>query len=262
MEILFLVITGLLVFLVWNHFHWQADPWPEGALQIPRFQAHRGDRQFGARENSMEAFRQAKKSGAPMIELDVRLSADAQAIVFHDGDLKRLYRDESAVQKFTAAELKTRFQIPSLEEVLRDPDSPSFVNIEIKSTAYRDSRLEKAVIDVIRRTQSQSRVLMSSFNPLSLWRFRRLAPEIPRALLATREAGPGYPFYLQRLWLAPYVHPHLLHLDYRYVTPAQLENFRRRKIPVALWTMNDQKQTAEFFSAGVVSLISDSIYKN
>lgn len=256
-----LLLAILVVFLIWNHFHWQADPMPATALKIPLYQAHRGFWHGGSRENSLEAFRAARVSGATMIELDVRLSLDKKVIVFHDADLSRLYKNNALVGSFTAEQLRTQFQIPSLEDVLSDPQGPQMVNIEIKSAAYMNDDLERETIAVIHRTKAEGRVLMSSFNPLSLRRFYKLAPEIPRALLATREKAPGNQIYLSRLWLAPYVHPNLLHLDYRFVNSKMLQSFLDRKIPVALWTVNDRIQGQSFLDAGVVSLISDELLK-
>src|SRR4051794_40173519 len=55
----------------------------------PRVWAHRGDsaHQF---ENTMAAFDAARVAGADGIELDVRLDAGGNVVVFHDSDLQRL----------------------------------------------------------------------------------------------------------------------------------------------------------------------------
>ena len=45
-------------------------------MDFPNWQLHRGFWQEGLRENTMEAFRQAKKLKCEMIELDVQLSSD------------------------------------------------------------------------------------------------------------------------------------------------------------------------------------------
>ena len=56
---------------------------------LPAILAHRG----GAREapeNTLAAIAHARASGADGIELDLRLSGDGEAVVFHDADLQRL----------------------------------------------------------------------------------------------------------------------------------------------------------------------------
>ena len=57
---------------------------PAGVLNI----AHRGARAF-APENTLAAFRKAKRLGCQMFEIDVRMSRDGELIVHHDEQLTR-----------------------------------------------------------------------------------------------------------------------------------------------------------------------------
>jgi glycerophosphoryl diester phosphodiesterase len=52
--------------------------------------AHRGE-PVGHVENTLEAVRAAIEAGAPMVEIDVRLSADGHLAVVHDADLNRIW---------------------------------------------------------------------------------------------------------------------------------------------------------------------------
>ncbi len=256
MSFFFLCLAGVAVFLIWHHRHWQVLPWPERALQVPPFQAHRGAHQI-EQENTLAAFRAASLLGAEMIELDVRLSRDQIAVVFHDPDLQRIAGQKDLVKDLSAQELKDKARVPRLEEVLNDPQSPPLVNIEIKSSSFWQRGLEQAVAQVILDTQSTHRVLISSFNPLSLYRMSCLLPQVPRALLATGEEDPENKIYLKKLWLAPYVRIHALHLDYRFVTSAELKKFRDRQIPVAFWTVNNPVIAQQLLHQDCLSLISD-----
>ncbi|NNL64689.1 MAG: glycerophosphodiester phosphodiesterase, partial [Myxococcales bacterium] len=56
-----------------------------GALQVV---AHRGGMAEGP-ENTIEAFRRALASGADVIEMDVRASADGELVVIHDASVDR-----------------------------------------------------------------------------------------------------------------------------------------------------------------------------
>jgi glycerophosphoryl diester phosphodiesterase len=258
--IFLIVILGFVVFLIWNQQNWQVLPWPEKALKLPLFQGHRGyhDKE---KENTLAAFRAAKARGAEMVELDVQLSKDHVVVVFHDKDLQRLANDAGLLKDFTAAELKQKAQAPTLFEVLSDPLVPGKVNIEIKTDAVFNSDLEKAVAKVVQEARAESRVLISSFNPLSLYKMSVLLPDVPRALLASNDPSPGNRFYLKRKWLAPYVRVHLLHLDYRDVTTAKIKKYQKRQIPVALWTVDEVSTAQSFLEAGAVSIISDVILK-
>jgi len=68
--------------------------------------AHRGLHGGGTPENSLAAFRAAAAGGFG-IELDVQLSRDGEAMVFHDYELDRLTGAAGAVGDRTAAELGT-----------------------------------------------------------------------------------------------------------------------------------------------------------
>lgn len=255
----FLVLALLFSYLLYRHFTWQALPWPAEAVKPPSYQGHRGYWQGGERENTLASFRAAQQRGLQMIELDVRLSKEGLPVVFHDADLKRIGNSDKRVLDLGAEEMGSLVQAPLLEAVLMDPAVPRWINIETKTGAFFDGRLEKAIAEVVRKTQAEKRILFSSFNPLSLWRLSHHLPEVPRALLVTQEKAEGNRIYLRQMWLAPYVHLHALHLDYRFVTEEDLRNYKQRGIPVALWTVNEAEKADVFLKAGAFSIISDTL---
>lgn len=243
--------------------YWQPMPWPKSGLRLPKWQAHRGFRSEGSGivENTLEAFRHAKASGAEMFECDVRLSRDGEVVVFHDDDLKRLGGREDLVSDLTASELANLAKVPRLIDVLRDQGSPRLVNIELKTAVVRGGgKLEKACVQAVREAGAEERVLFSSFNPFAVRRLAKLAPEIPRALLVTNEADAENKIYLRKMWLGFWARPHLLHLDHRDVTSSAMEGYSNRSIPVAVWTVNDRARADALFDMGVVSVISDTLF--
>ncbi len=238
--------------------YWQPRPWPLGAPQLPWMQRHRGQwKDSGVRENTLEAFRLAKTRGAQMVELDVRLSKDGVAVVNHDETLKRLQGLDLNVSDLTASELWERGQVSKLSEVLSDPECPSLVNIEIKGHNFKNVGLEKAVAWAITESQANSRVIVSSFNPFSLKRMAKLMPSVPRALLAHDDPGPKNPIYLRKMWFAFLAQPHALNLANSMITHSRMRELNRRKIPVYVWTVNDQARADQLKELGVRGLISD-----
>ncbi|WP_413568062.1 glycerophosphodiester phosphodiesterase [Bdellovibrio sp. HCB117] len=257
---IFLVFLLLIaLFLFYKHLTWKALPWPDGAVKPPPYQGHRGYWKGGAQENTLASFEAAKQRGLMMIELDIRLSGDGVPVVFHDTDLKRLKEIEKIVVQMSAAELRAEADAPSLEEVFQSKLVPSFINIELKTSAMWDGALERAVADLIKKYKMEKRVLFSSFNPLSLWRLSHLLPDVPRALLATQEDEPENKIYLKHLWFAPYVRIHALHLDHHYVSVENVKQWLNRKVPVALWTVNDKEKAEAYLKAGALSIISDTL---
>jgi glycerophosphoryl diester phosphodiesterase len=102
----------------------------------------------------------------------------------------------------------------------------------------------------------ESRVLFSSFNPLALRAMAKLAPRIPRALLATGEPHEKNKFYLRKMLLAFLARPHMLNYDGRYFTPALARSLAARHVPVAIWTVEDPLEARKFLAMGVESIIS------
>lgn len=243
---------------------WETMPWPAGALQLPKAQCHRGFH-ASAPENTLAAFRAAAAAGAEMVELDVRLSSDERAVVVHDADLRRVIEGQTAnsgggeglVRDLSAAELAARARVPTLLEVLLDPACSGLkVNIELKHCPGQNAALAAAACAAVLEAQAQGRVLFSSFNPLLLRAAARHLPSVPRALLATGEKDPENKFYLRRMYLAFLARPHMLNYDGRYLTERLVRSLKSRKVPFAVWTVEDPAEARKFLAMGAESIIS------
>jgi glycerophosphoryl diester phosphodiesterase len=152
--------------------------------------AHRGLwRSGGAPENSLAAFEAACKAGYG-IELDVRLSADGEAMVFHDETLERLTASAGLVEEQTADELQALRLlgacevIPTLAEVLALVDGRAPLLVELKTPPGQEGLLERRVADLIEPYAGPVAVL--SFNADALAWLAAHAPGIRRGLNAAR----------------------------------------------------------------------------
>jgi len=162
---------------------------PAAFLRLPM--AHRAlhDRSQGRIENSLSAIRAAVAAGYA-IEIDLQLSSDGVAMVFHDDDLDRLTTERGAVSDRTAAALgritlrDSTDTIPSLAEVLTLTDGrvPLLIEIKDQSRAMTstDGRLEAAT--AVTLATYTGPVAVMSFNPASVAQMARLAPQIPRGI--------------------------------------------------------------------------------
>lgn len=191
-----------------------AVPLPVGFVQHPI--AHRGLHKRAARqvENAIGAFQAAIDQGYG-IELDVQMSADGQAMVFHDDTLDRLTPDSGPIRTRTAAELTqirlcdSDDMIPTLAEVLSLVAGRVPVLIEIKerldTMGPTEGRLEAAVATAIARCQGPLAVM--SFNPHCVEHMARLAPATARGLTTDtydpRDYAPLAPDICARLRAIP-----------------------------------------------------------
>lgn len=258
MTLIFFILL-VLGYFIYRHFSWKALPWPKDVQTPPPYQGHRGYWVTGIPENTLPAFEESAKRGYSMVEMDVRISKDNIPVVFHDSTLKRLANSNKDVNQCSAAELAEFANIPTLEEILKSSTIPRYLNIELKTSSVWEGLLEQKVSDLIKKYKAEKRVLFSSFNPLSLRRMSYLLPDVPRALLASREKTPDNKIYLRDLWFAPYIKIHALHLDYNYADIDELEKWKNREVPVALWTVNDREKAEAFLRAGALSIITDSL---
>ena len=163
--------------------------------------AHRGLHGEGRAENSLSAFAAARDAGFG-IELDVRLSADGEMVVFHDDTLTRVAGIDKRVDELTLEELKkcrlldTDDTVPTLREVLDLIDGRVPLLIEIKEDAGK-SAVTRTLVKEIEGYHGP--YIVESFNPLSLKLFRRLRPEVPVGILAQhfcrRDEYRGKPLY-------------------------------------------------------------------
>jgi glycerophosphoryl diester phosphodiesterase len=145
---------------------------------------------MGRPENSRAAVEAAIAAGYG-IEIDVQLSADAQAIVFHDETLDRMTTQSGLLNTRSAAELGLipllggHEGIPTLPEILVLVAGQVPLLIEIKDQdgqmGLTDGRLEQATTSAL--TGYDGPVAVMSFNPHSVAHMARLAPQISRGLI-------------------------------------------------------------------------------
>lgn len=221
--------------------------------------AHRGLwRPGGPPENSLAAVEAACAAGYG-IELDVQLTADNRAVVFHDPDLKRMTGREGRVRDLQAGEL-TRLSltggtetIPTLDQALAVIGDRAMVFVELKTPEGDEGSLERAVAGALEGHTGPAMVV--SFNPFALTALRRMAPHIPRGLsgsdhvdFSARLAQPDAdrPFRAEHLAMAA---PAALVVGQRMIAHPQVQRLRREGLPTVVWTLRslaERERTARF----------------
>ncbi len=154
--------------------------------------AHRGyhDASRGVVENSRAAFIAAIKAGYA-IELDVQLSADGHAMVFHDYEMSRLTAQTGALRTRTCDEL-TKITLKGCEEFI--PTLPEILTLVagrvplLIETKDQDGAmgpdvgpLEQSVATAL--ADYDGLVAVMSFNPHSVAALAERAPDVPRGIV-------------------------------------------------------------------------------
>lgn len=164
--------------------------------------AHRGlhDKAKGRAENSPKAFAAAIRHGYG-IELDLQLSKDGQAMVFHDYDLARLTGAQGPISQRTAAELSgiallhDGDGIPTLAEVLEQVAGSVPLLIEFKDQdgqmGPNVGDLENAAAAILKNYDGEYAVM--SFNPHSVAALKKALPDVPRGLVTCAYIAKDWP---------------------------------------------------------------------
>ncbi|MHB1482691.1 MAG: glycerophosphodiester phosphodiesterase, partial [Bellilinea sp.] len=133
-----------------------------------------------APENTLAAFILAKEQGADGIELDAKLSADGEVVVFHDRTVDRTTQGKGRVNQLTLEQLRqldagiwksTIFKgekIPTLAEVFEAVGGKMIINIELTNYFSISDGLPHRVVNLVRKHKLEDSVMFSSFLPMNL----------------------------------------------------------------------------------------------
>jgi glycerophosphoryl diester phosphodiesterase len=205
-------------------------------------------------ENTLAAFRRALALKVDGIELDVQVTREGVPVVFHDDTLRRLTGQPGRVTGKTWPELeKLRVAgtepIPRLADVLALVHGRALVQIELKRGA-----VVPPVVRAIRHARATGWVIFASFEAGLLAEAHRLAPKIPRMLIA--EGRGGTKKLLPRMNA---VGASGVSLNYRAVRRRALVNaIHTAGATLWCWTVNDARTARRLAGWGVDALVGDN----
>lgn len=243
-------------------FAYLDDPVRDGAVLAL---AHRGGAyhpEIEGLENTHAAFRHAVDLGFDYLETDVHVTRDGVLLAFHDQVLDRVSDHEGAIVELTQAEVGRalvggRERVPTLVELLEAFPHARF-NIDLKSDGAVDA-LARLVVE----RGLWDRVLVGSFSPRRLRRFRRLvAHRVPTSahpieVLAFRALPSGrLADLLVRGRVAALQVPHRRG-RWTVVTPGLVRRAHAAGLHVHVWTIDDPDEMRELLDRGVDGLVSD-----
>lgn len=252
----------------------------------PQIFAHRGASAV-APENTLPAFEKALDLGADGIELDVQATADGELVVLHDFSLERSTSGVGLLRNHTLAQLAgidagIRFSqsfantpIPTLEQVFDLVGDRCIVNVEIKNMDWDGGPEAGPLAHMIKQRGLYRQVIVSSFNPLSLRKVRRLDPSIRLGFLYF--AQPPHSngakesllkrirplplkllfLHLTRPWFTRVIAPEALHPYFAAIDSQLVEAARARGQLVNAWTVNDGREARRLARLGVDAIITD-----
>lgn len=226
-------------------------------LERPWVIAHRGS-SFKEPENTLRAFERALNEGADGLELDVWRCASGEIVVTHNRDLSLITRQPGDVEKKTLTELRQLDfgqgeKIPTLEEVLEFTPRFKILNIELKGKSLWSNGVESLIYELLRKHDLLDRTILSSFNPMTLYRLKRISPKIRLGLIFYGKST----LPLRRAWGAFFLNLTSFHPAMDCLNSGLILRARRKNQKVIAWTINNIHDLETCMSLGVHGMITD-----
>ena len=235
-----------------------------GPFPRPMLLGHRGAG-GEAPENTWPAFEAARRAGMDGFEIDVLSTVDGVPVVVHDLTLERIVGGRGTIssmpwKSISRLDVGSHFhpryageRVPRLEDVLDHYGGDLILDIEIKGISPMSAGLEEMVVGLVRERDLSDRVILSSFNPLTIMRLKRMAPEIRTGFNYISDFMKD----IRRLWFAPFLptfskHPQPWAVDEMYV-----KRQHKKGIWVIPWAVNDDAEITRLLGLDIDGLISD-----
>ncbi|MFT4289343.1 glycerophosphodiester phosphodiesterase family protein [Nocardioides sp.] len=231
--------------------------------------AHRGGAyhpEIEGLENTLAAFRHAVGLGYTHLETDVHVTSDGVLLAFHDRVLDRVTDSVGAIADLTLAEVRAariggRHQIPTMAELFEEFPEATF-NIDLKAPAAA-----AALADFLARRQAWDRVMVGSFGPRTLRRFRKLTAgrvrtsghPVETVLFRLLPSGRLADLLTRRQVCALQI-PHRRRIAGRDVviaTPGLVRRAHAVGVQVHVWTIDAPEEMNELIDLGVDGLMTD-----
>ncbi|HXM39277.1 MAG TPA: glycerophosphodiester phosphodiesterase family protein [Gemmatimonadales bacterium] len=248
--------------------------------------AHRGFGNFGP-DNSLYAVEQALDVGMDGVDVDGQLTWDGEIVIFHDLSVDRLTAGTGRVRDKTKDEMLALDLGPKYNAAIRGANVHTFEDfvraikrrgagilmVELKVPGTGASGIEARAVEIIKRYNAYDNVILSSFNPIVLYRVKRLDPRVRTALIfmdtnwnpqLLAEIKPqdrvDLPWIVRqefiRRALRKLIRPDLLSINHE-VDPAVTNRLIAKGWPVFIWTVNDERDIRLALAKRPYGVISD-----
>ncbi|OKL43752.1 glycerophosphodiester phosphodiesterase [Pseudovibrio exalbescens] len=208
--------------------------WIRTADQPPLAIAHRGASAYTF-DNTLTSFEIAHALGAEMWEVDLRLSADGEPVVFHDETMAAITGREDRLSDLSYAQIAkvtaaAGRRAPLLDEVIA-------LAQQYETALYLDAKQPEVMRAAVKRLLAArfERAILGTAQPEAIAELRAEGCPYPLSLLA----GPGVPLIDRAVACgADIVHPCWEHVGERpdqLLTPEFFAEARRHGMPVVTW---------------------------
>ena len=214
--------------------------------------SHRGRTTKKGVDNTLESINNAINLKIEIVEVDIRRTKDSQIICFHDSEINGQLIKDSNYSEI----IEINSQIPTLEQVLWSAKDKIDIEVEFKESGY-----EKDVIAIVLDYFSYENFVMKSFDPNVVREIKNIDGKIITGLLIGSSFSFSQLFSVLKESLtckvfdqvgADFVSPY-----YKVFYAGWFFRFSRRKIPIQVWTVNDEEAIRTLINQQVHSIVTD-----
>lgn len=224
-----------------------------------------------APENTLAAFEAAAKvSGLKWVELDVAITKDEKLIIIHDdfldrttdmiGEVMHMYYDEvkqASAGNWFHSQYKNE-RLPTFDEIITFANNHKMnLNIELKGvTGDNGSDLSESMIrqvtEKLKKLNSDSDVLLSSFNLVLVKLAQQFMPQYKRAVIFKAAAFTGD-------WrtLLNYCGSNIVNIEDAKLTKNRVRSIKNAGYELNVWTVNNKMRANQLSNWGVDGIFTD-----
>ncbi len=246
--------------------------------------AHRG---FGnlAPDNSLVAAQLAMKNKMDGVDVDGQFSADNELVIFHDLSVDRLTAGAGKVNSKTVDELlkldlATKYgkgfkdaYVATFDDFVREISKNGILMVELKVPTSKATGIEERAAEIIKKYNAYENVYLSSFNPLVLYRLKKIDHRIRTVFIfmdtnwnpkliaeIKKEDLINLPWFLQqepiRRAIRNIIKPDGLSVN-NEVDEKTIDSLIKKRHPIFLWTIDEESRLNWALQKKPYGIISD-----
>lgn len=223
------------------------------------------------------------------IDVDAQMTKDGKVVIFHDLSVDRLtqatgkVRDKTLVE-LASLDLATKFESPdntvwswsyvaSFEDFVREITPKWVLMVELKVPGIHNTGMEKEIIRIIEKYKAIDKVYLSSFNPVVLYRLKKINPKIRTVMISMdtnwnpeliAEIRPedrvDLPWILRQEWIRTgirkIINPDALSINHE-TEESTIDALIWVGYPVFLWTIDEKERIEWAKTKNPHSIITD-----
>ena len=272
MSAIALVLALLLIYL------FGYEPAYHGTLVVraprPLIFAHRGFGDYGP-DNSLYAVEHALEANMDGADLVAQLTSDGELVMFRDPSVDRLTSGSGRVgdrtlKEMLALDLGPKYKaglsgayVRTFEDFVRAVKQRGAIMVELRVPGSAPTGIEQRAVKIIRKYDAHLSVVLSSYNPLVLYRVKEIDPLVRTAFIFTdteQDDAADLPWALRqefvRRAIRKFVRYDMLSINHQ-VDDAVSDRLIEKGWPAFIWTPDTEADIRRALAKRPYGVISD-----